>query len=318
MEPYVLKVVRSDDPEKPADKKVSEAVLSDVGRLFREICRNIVAAEMRCQGEVPERLYAYVGIEDYNALAHDARRFMDETLDYLGGSVRGTYMDETYPDILGRKRIAAVVKDISSRLEGNILLHGYGEEPAEYRGSDLIWITGLANALVRAYGGGLIGVVVKDPARKGHWVISNGRTSTPLNMVTGLISRYDVEDFVAAGPVIATGTIVRDEDENIIELRALENCYTFPGAVFLRAIGDGRNLGLVGPLIGVPGHYTRTGTWYMKCEDLGIEASADCWDSCVEEFHKLFIEKWTAYAEGRGEENARIRSMLDELCPFPS
>lgn len=315
MEPYVLKVVRSDDPESPADVSVTDAVVSDVRRLFTEICRNIVSAELRLQGDVPERLYAYEEIDGASALAQDARRFMDETLDYLGGSSRGTYMDDTYPDVLGRKRIARIVRDLSSHLEGNVLLHGYGEEPSEYRGSDLIWITGMAQAVTRAYGGGLIGVVVKDPARKGHWVISNGRTSTPLNMVTGLISRYDVEDFAAAGPVIAKGTIVRDEEDNLVELKALENCYTFPGAVFLRAIGDGRNLGLVAPLVGVPGHYARTGTWYLKCEDLGIEASGDCWDSCVEDFHRRFLDLWTAHSEGRGE-NARIHAMLDEMCPF--
>ena len=102
---YIVRVVSSTDPEVSADDRVTEAVLSDIDRLFSEICRGIVRAELRLQGDVPESLYAHLGIGSQGALAHDARRFLDETLDYLGGTTRGTWMDDSYPDVPSRKRI---------------------------------------------------------------------------------------------------------------------------------------------------------------------------------------------------------------------
>ena len=100
---YVVRVVSSVDPEILADESVSETVLSDIDRLFSEICRNIVRAELRLQGDVPEDLYTHLGIDSEGALAHDARRFLDETLDYLGGPSRGTWMS-VYPEFYGNGR----------------------------------------------------------------------------------------------------------------------------------------------------------------------------------------------------------------------
>ena len=53
---YIVRVVSSTDPEVSADDRVTEAVLSDIDRLFSEICRGIVRAELRLQGDVPESL----------------------------------------------------------------------------------------------------------------------------------------------------------------------------------------------------------------------------------------------------------------------
>lgn len=316
MVPHVLRVVSPDDTERDADGTVTESVMSDAERLFREICRNIVKAEFRLQGDPSEDLYLYLSMDDGTALTRDALRFMDETLDYLGGSSRGTYMDDTYPDIMGRRRIARIVLDLADHLRGNVLLHGNEGEERRFSDIDVIWVTGMANTVTRAYNGGLMGVVVKNPKWRDHWALTNGTVFVPMSFVSS-ISSYDAEDFSKAGPVIAKGTVVRDEKDDIVELRAVENCYTFPGAVFLRGIAKGRNLGLVYPLEGIPGYYARTGTWYLKCEDLGIEASGKSWDECVEAFHESFVSMWTAHAEGRAERNDRIRSMLNTMCPFP-
>lgn len=313
MEPYVLKVVRADggDP----DPTVSETALARVDELFTEICRNIVKAELRLQNEVPKELYVNVKLMDDGALAHDGRRFMDETLDYLGGASQGTWMSDTYPDVPGRKRIASMVLALSRTLDGHILLHGYGDEPPEFSGVDTIWVSGIAQAVTRAYNGSLMGVVVKDPGRRDHWAITDGTTMTPLIFVSGF-SRYDVEDFAAAGPVIAQGTIIRDDDDALVELRTVENCFTFPVVLFLRAIAPGRDLGLVYPLEANPGYYARTRTWYLRCQDLGLEASGNCWDECVGAFHSMFIDLWEAHRDGRAEENPRMSELLNRMCPF--
>ena len=312
MEPYILRVTARDDPEKAVS---CDAAVECAKRLFTEICRNIVKAEFRLQGEPPEDLYTYITVDGNSSMATDARRFLDETLDYLGGTARGTWMVDTYPDIIGRKRVARLVLELVDSLEGNALLHGYEGSERMFIEVDTIWVTGFASAVTRAYNGGLMGVVTKDPRRRDHWALTNGTGFVPMSFVSS-ISSWDVEEFASAGPVIATGTIVRDEGGALVELRAVENCYTFPGAVFLRGIAKGTNLGLVYPLEGIPGYYKRTGTWYLKCEDLGIEASAKSWDDCVTEFHRMFVSLWHAHADGTAERNDRIHSLLNQMCPF--
>ena len=232
MEGYVLKVVSGDDHEKDADPSVAEKVLTDVDRLFTEICRNIIRGELRLQGDVPESLHSRVTLHGEGALAHDARRIMHETLTYLGGPARGTFMDDTFPDVIGRRSVASAVLDIHSDLEGSVLLHGPDDDVAAFSDINLVRVTEMAGVLTRAYNGGIMGIIVKDPKRRGHYAITSGNGLIPLIYVPTVPS-YDREDFAAAGPVIAMGTVVRDEENRIVELRAVENCYTFPVAVFL-------------------------------------------------------------------------------------
>ena len=244
MEGYVLKVVSGDDHEKDADPSVAEKVLTDVDRLFTEICRNIIRGELRLQGDVPESLHSRVTLQGKGALAHDARRIMHETLTYLGGPARGTFMDDTFPDVIGRRSVASAVLDIHSDLEGNVLLHGPDDDVAAFSDINLVRVTEMAGVLTRAYNGGIMGIIVKDPKRRGHYAITSGNGLIPLIYVPTVPS-YDREDFAAAGPVIAMGTVVRDEENRIVELRAVENCYTFPVAVFLRGISSEGDVGRV-------------------------------------------------------------------------
>lgn len=313
MEGYVLKVVSGDDHEKDADPSVAERVLADVDRLFTEICRNIIRGELRLQGDVPESLHSRVTLHGDGALAHDARRIMHETLTYLGGPARGTFMDDTFPDVIGRRSVASAVLDIHSDLEGNVLLHGPDDDVAAFSDINLVRVTEMAGVLTRAYNGGIMGVIVKDPKRRGHYAITSGNELIPLIYVPTVPS-YDREDFAAAGPVIAMGTVVRDEENRIVELRAVENCYTFPVAVFLRGISSEGDVGLVYPLEGIPSYYARTATWYLKCDELGLESSAKSWDECVIGFHRRFVSLWASYEDGTLD-NPKIRDILDMMRP---
>lgn len=313
MEGYVLKVVSGDDHEKDADPSVAEKVLTDVDRLFTEICRNIIRGELRLQGDVPESLHSRVTLHGEGALAHDARRIMHETLTYLGGPARGTFMDDTFPDVIGRRSVASAVLDIHSDLEGSVLLHGPDDDVAAFSDINLVRVTEMAGVLTRAYNGGIMGIIVKDPKRRGHYAITSGNGLIPLIYVPTVPS-YDREDFAAAGPVIAMGTVVRDEENRIVELRAVENCYTFPVAVFLRGISSEGDVGLVYPLEGIPSYYARTATWYLKCDELGLESSAKSWDECVIGFHRQFVSLWASYEDGTLD-NPKIRDMLDMMKP---
>lgn len=313
MEGYVLKVVSGDDHEKDADPSVAEKVLTDVDRLFTEICRNIIRGELRLQGDVPESLHSRVTLHGEGALAHDARRIMHETLTYLGGPARGTFMDDTFPDVIGRRSVASAVLDIHSDLEGNVLLHGPDDDVAAFSDINLVRVTEMAGVLTRAYNGGIMGIIVKDPKRRGHYAITSGNGLIPLIYVPTVPS-YDREDFAAAGPVIAMGTVVRDEENRIVELRAVENCYTFPVAVFLRGISSEGDVGLVYPLEGIPSYYARTATWYLKCDELGLESSAKSWDECVIGFHRQFVSLWASYEDGTLD-NPKIRDLLDMMRP---
>ena len=313
MEGYVLKVVSGDDHEKDADPSVAERVLANVDRLFTEICRNIIRGELRLQGDVPESLHSRVTLHGEGALAHDARRIMHETLTYLGGPARGTFMDDTFPDVIGRRSVASAVLDIHSDLEGSVLLHGPDDDVAAFSDINLVRVTEMAGVLTRAYNGGIMGIIVKDPKRRGHYAITSGNGLIPLIYVPTVPS-YDREDFAAAGPVIAMGTVVRDEENRIVELRAVENCYTFPVAVFLRGISSEGDVGLVYPLEGIPSYYARTATWYLKCDELGLESSAKSWDECVIGFHRQFVSLWASYEDGTLD-NPKIRDMLDMMKP---
>lgn len=313
MEGYVLKVVSGDDHEKDADPSVAEKVLTDVDRLFTEICRNIIRGELRLQGDVPESLHSRVTLQGEGALAHDARRIMHETLTYLGGPARGTFMDDTFPDVIGRRSVASAVLDIHSDLEGNVLLHGPDDDVAAFSDINLVRVTEMAGVLTRAYNGGIMGIIVKDPKRRGHYAITSGNGLIPLIYVPTVPS-YDREDFAAAGPVIAMGTVVRDEENRIVELRAVENCYTFPVAVFLRGISSEGDVGLVYPLEGIPSYYARTATWYLKCDELGLESSAKSWDECVIGFHRQFVSLWASYEDGTLD-NPKIHDLLDMMRP---
>ena len=313
MEGYVLKVVSGDDHEKDADPSVAEKVLTDVDSLFTEICRNIIRGELRLQGDVPESLHSRVTLHGEGALAHDARRIMHETLTYLGGPARGTFMDDTFPDVIGRRSVASAVLDIHSDLEGSVLLHGPDDDVAAFSDINLVRVTEMAGVLTRAYNGGIMGIIVKDPKRRGHYAITSGNGLIPLIYVPTVPS-YDREDFAAAGPVIAMGTVVRDEENRIVELRAVENCYTFPVAVFLRGISSEGDVGLVYPLEGIPSYYARTATWYLKCDELGLESSAKSWDECVIGFHRQFVSLWASYEDGTLD-NPKIRDMLDMMRP---
>lgn len=313
MDQYTLRVMMP-DRETPVDEG-TDAVKESFGRLFTEVCRNIVGGELRLQGEVPPELYVDVGVMDDRDLARDARRLTDGALDYLGGGAGGTWMDDTFPDVMGRKRIAVAVLDLATALEGRSLMHGPEGSETYFDGVDQVRIGEMAHALVRAYNGGLMGVVVKDPSRRDHWALVHGGRLVPLVFRPGT-SRYDIEDYASAGPVIVTGTVVLDEGGAIAEMRAIENCYTFHMVVFLRGISEGRDLGLVAPLEAQPGYYNRTGRWMLRSPDLGIESSGGTWDECVIGFHRSFVDLWRSHAEGTAEANARIRGMLEEMHGF--
>ena len=195
---YTLRVANADDQDAPVDPLVEGRVLAAVDALFREICRNIVSGELRLQGEVPEDLYADVCVLDDRDLSADARRMMDGTLDYLGGGTHGTWMDDTFPDVVGRKRVTARLLDVASALDGCVLIHGAEGEEAVFSGVDTVWVRGMANAVVRATNGGLMGLVVKDPARRDHWALMRDGGLIPLIFKPGT-SRYDIEDYAAAG-----------------------------------------------------------------------------------------------------------------------
>lgn len=315
MDGYVLRVVSSDDHDKDADQSISEAVMSDLGLLFREICRNIVKGELRLQGDVPEALYSGIEIEGDSSLAADARRMLHETLAYLGGAADGTFMSDTFPDIIGRKAVASAVLRVHDSLCGHVLLHGPEDDVKCFGDMDVLRVTEMARMATRAHNGGIMGVIVKDPKRRDHYAITSGKGLIPLNYVPTVPS-YDREDFASAGPVIAMGTIVRDDDDNIVEIKAVDNCYTFPGTVFLRGISAFGDIGLVYPLEGIPSYYARTATWYLRCEDLGLDASAKCWDDCVMEFHRQFVSLWMSHRDGSAPDNPRIHEMLDTMCPF--
>lgn len=308
MEPYILRVT---GPE--GEVRDDAGVLECFGRLFTEVCRNIVAGELRLQGDVPEPLYADVRPTDDRDLAADARRLTDGALDYLGGPAGGTWMTDTFPDILGRRRIAGLALELSDLLDGRSLEHGPEGSVTAFSDVDRVRLTGMAHSVFRAENGGLMGLVARDPDHRGRWVLSRADGPVPLTF-RPTTPTHEIEDYAAAGPVIVTGTVIRDDAGRVTELRTVENCYTFPGAVFLRVIGEGRDLGLSAPLSAEVSYHARIRRWRLECPELGLDSSAPTWDGCVISFHRGFLDLWDRYVGGDGPDG-RVRAILSAMHP---
>ena len=331
MHSFGFKVVPSDGEGSGVPVAIAGQVMVDVQRLITEIGAMMVRLELRIQNGVPPEILSKFDLriggsssaglgsdpaEGNEALMEDVLNRLSETLSFLGKGVVGTWMEDNFPEELGRGRIAGCILDLADHLDGHTLVFGTPDAQGTFRRVDrekLSRYTATGDASVGAF----IGTVSRDPVRRNRLVVSNGSGDVQLSFGSN-IDPADIPSFISAGPVIVTGTLVRNRDGSVSEIRNADGCYSFPQVRFHRIITSARDIVLLNPVEGRPSHDPSSGEWSLSCDVLGIDVTKGSWDECVTAFHDYFSFLWEMYFEGEGDfegEELEIREYLQSLAP---
>lgn len=332
MQQFGFKVIPSADGGSKVPVAVAGQTMVNVQRLLTDIGENMVKMELRLQDGVPARLSnlfrldigggqgGSLGADPANGghdIMDDALGMLCETLDFLGKGVVGTWLQDNFPDTPARRRIASDVLALSKDLGDCTLVYGPAGEERKFGKVDADKLSAAANEDISTHDGAMIGVISRDPVRKNRWNIASGPVAVPISFSSN-IAASDIPSFAAAGPVIVTGTIVRDKARRISEFRNAVGCYSFPEVKFHRIISGDGDMVLLIPVVGIPGYDAQKGMWSLTCDMLGIDERKPSWDECVASFHEYFMFLWETYAKGDGEfegEEQEIRELLLSMVP---
>ena len=328
-QPFNFKVVPVDDENASVPVSVAGQTMVDVQNILTNVGTSMVRQELRLQNPVPKELVRRFDLSMASSSGRDVDTVAegDDTLmlDALNGLVREldlANMADTR-DPLGNHREALALRKLYSdilaladHLEGYSLMYGTGDELKKFRLTRRDSLKEVAEDASASFSGAVIGSIRHDPVRKNRWLISNGRDCVPVTFASN-ISTTDIPLFAEAGPIIASGTIVTDEDGQVKEVRAVIGCYSFPTVKFHRIITAERDILLLNPVEATPGYNQKKDAWTLDCEALGISVSKPSWDECVIAFHEYFVFLWETYAENDGElegEEAEIREFLRSMA----
>ena len=328
-QPFNFKVVPVDDENASVPVSVAGQTMVDVQNILTDVGTSMVRQELRLQNPVPKELVRRFDL----SMASSAGRDVDTVaegddalmLDALNGLVREldlANMAETrdppgnHREALALRKLYSDILALADHLEGYNLMYGTGDELKKFRLTRRDALREVAEDTSASFSGAVIGSIRHDPVRKNRWLISNGRDCVPVTFASN-ISTTDIPLFVEAGPIIASGTIVTDEDGQVKEVRAVIGCYSFPTVKFHRIITAERDILLLNPVEATPGYNQKKDAWTLDCEALGISVSKPSWDECVIAFHEYFTFLWETYAENDGElegEEAEIRDFLRSMA----
>lgn len=331
MHSFGFKVVPPEGVTAGVPVAVAGQTMVDVQNLLTHIGSMAVRMELRIQNGMPTQLSSKFDLriggstssgigsnppEGSDALMEDALNTLAETLDFLGTGAVGSWMTDNFPEPLGRREIARDLIDLSDHISGFTLVYGNGERTGEFRGLDRAKMLRYAEEDTSSVNAAVIGTVSRDPVRKNRWNISNGTRDIPITF-GGNIAQSDIPSFASAGPVIVTGTVVRDRDSEVTEVRNADGCYSFPTVKFHRIVTHDRDIVLLNPVMASPS-VDKRGNWHLATDILGIDVSKPDWDGCVVSYHEYFAFLWETYCESdddfEGEER-EIREYLLSLAP---
>ena len=331
MHSFGFKVVPSDDGVSGIPVAVAGQSMVDIQRLLTDIGGMIVRMELRIQNEVPEALLRKfdlsIGGSSASGLGSDPAEGSQEimeaalntlcnTLDYLGKGIVDTWMDDNYPDPVGRQRVAADLVALADDLKGYVLMYGPAESQRAFRGLDRDKLLPYAEARTDIMDGAAIGVISRDPVHKNRWVISHGPEPVPISFGDN-ISPADIPSFASAGPVIVIGGIAR-RDGAVSEVRGVTGCYSFPDVKYYRIVTADRDVRLLNPSIARPSYDASRRMWRLTNDDLGIDVSKPSWDEVSVAYNEYFLFLWETYYESGDEfegEDKEIRDFLMSLAP---
>lgn len=328
-QPFNFKVVPVDDENASVPVSVAGQTMVDVQNILTDVGTSMVRQELRLQNPVPKNLVkrfdlsmASTSGRDVDTVAEGDDTLMLDALNGLIHELDLANMAETrdppgnHREALARRKLFSDILALADHLEGYNLMYGSGEDLKKFRLTRKDALTEVAADTSNSFSGAVIGSIRHDPVRKNRWLISNGKDCVPVTFASN-ISTTDIPLFAEAGPIIASGTVVMDENGEVREVRAVIGCYSFPSVRFHRIITAERDILLLNPVEAVPGYNSRKDTWTLDCESLGISVSKPSWDECVISFHEYFTFLWETYAENDGElegEEAEIRDFLRSMA----
>lgn len=328
-QPFNFKVVPVDDENASVPVSVAGQTMVDVQNILTDVGTSMVRRELRLQNPVPKELVRRFDLSMASSSGRDVDTVAegDDTLmlDALNGLVReldlANMADTRDPpgnhrEALALRKLYSDILALADHLEGYSLMYGTGDELKKFRLTRRDSLKEVAEDASASFSGAIIGSIRHDPVRKNRWLISNGRDCVPVTFASN-ISTTDIPLFAEAGPIIASGTIVTDEEGQVKEVRAVIGCYSFPTVKFHRIITAERDILLLNPVEATPGYNQKKDAWTLDCEALGISVSKPSWDECVIAFHEYFVFLWETYAENDGElegEEAEIREFLRSMA----
>ena len=330
MHSFGFKVVPSEKDGSGVPVAVAGQTMVDIQRLLTDIGSMIVRMELRIQNGRPQKLASKFDLNiggtsgsgigsdpkaGSDALMEDALNALCSTLEFLGKGVVGTWMEDNFPEPVGRRDIARGIIDLAEHISGYTLVYGRGDVTNEFKDVNREKLRIYADQDVSTIGAAFIGRIARDTVRKNRWNISNGNGEVEITFGQN-IAPSDIPSFASAGPVIVIGNIVRDGD-GIKEIRNTSGCYTFPTVKFHRIITSDRDIVLFNPAMAAPSIDQR-GHWHLTSDILGIDVSKPSWDECVMAYHEYFAFLWENYCESEdvfeGEEK-EIQDFLRSLAP---
>lgn len=331
MHSFGFKVVPSEDGSSGVPVAVAGQSMVDIQHLLTDIGSMVVRLELRIQNDIPPELLkkfdlniggssdAGIGSDPSKGnegIMESALNILCNTLDFLGKGVVDTWMEDNFPEPVGRIAVAKDLVALADNLDGYTLIYGPNEDPREFRGLDREKMLRYAETPTDAIASAFIGVISKDPVRKNRWLISNGPDAVPVSFGNN-IAASDVPAFAKAGPVIATGTVIR-QDGRVTEVRNVDGCYSFPDVKFHRIITPDRDIKLLNPSIARPSYDAERKLWSLTNDDLGIDVSKPSWDEVSVSYSDYFAFLWETYYESGDEfegEEKEIQDFLKSLAP---
>ncbi|MBR2254815.1 MAG: hypothetical protein IJ856_03215 [Candidatus Methanomethylophilaceae archaeon] len=332
MNPFVFRLVPADGADGKVPVAVAGQCMIDVQHLITDIGSALVSAVMRTQG-VLDPVYVSKfelkmdGPSDdgmgagpgkgSDSLVEQALSVLESTLDYLGKGAAGSWMEDTFPEPVSRRKIARDLLALADNMSGFTLMYGSPGEEKAFSRMDRDYIEGEAKAKVESMRGYVICVVVKDPSRKNRWYLVNSDRPIPVTFA-GSVTPADRDTFVREGPLIAVGTVYRRPDGTVSEVRNVDNCYSFPSVKFFRIITSERDIELLVPAVATPGYDRARGMWRLTTPELGINISKPTWDECVRSYHDYFGFLWETYVLDDREFEGDEREVSDLLKSMAS
>ena len=330
MQPFNFKVVPTDDENAHVPVSVAGQTMVDVQNLISDIGSMMIRQELRLQNAIPEELTRRFDLAmgsasgtDVGASSEREDTLMLDALNQLMRELDIANMPDTWSEpgnhreALARRRLAKDIMALSDHLEGYDMRYGRGDDLKKFRLTRKDAVRALAEDTSVSFQGAVIGTISQDPVRRNRWLISNGKDCVPITFASN-ISSTDIPLFAEAGPLIASGTVVTGDEEDVKEMRAVVGCYSFPTVKFHRIITADRDIVLLNPVEASPGYNAKKGLWTLDCEALGISEAKPSWDECVIAFHEYFEFLFETYAETDDEfegEEKEIRDLLLSMVP---
>ena len=333
MQSFGFKVVPAEGDSVGVPVSVAGQTMVDIQTLITDIGSMMVRQELRIQNSIPSNLLSKfdlrIGGPSANGLGADTRKgseqlledvlgLLGRTLDFLGKGVVGEWMTDNFQNPVSRRIIARDLLKLHTDLRGYVLEYGIEGNMRRFSKLDVDRISSYAEEGSMGIDGMSIGAIARDPVRRNKWNLINNDKAIPLSF-TNNIDQKAIPEFASMGATLVHGTIMRNENLDISEIRGADSCFQLSEMKFHRMISADSDLVLLNPITAKVSYDQAKGLWNLKEDNLGIDESKTSWDECVTAFHEYFMFLWDTYADNDKEfagEEKEVREFLLSLVPI--